>query len=200
MEGETGRKGTKMNVESMHYAFADAEQALVWSAEVLRRRRLPKLSRIWDEVREEAEFVAKVWGGGSAMRGDFCLPGNEGDRLTLALKVEGLMEALFRRGEEDMALLRLWVWGDWADEARLQRALQMQEVLRRRGMRVKLSYRYSFGQLGRLLGVDRKVAWRRVRAAMEVLEREMVGAGLVAGMMPVAEGAGLWGEDDRVIG
>lgn len=164
-------------MESINYAFSDAEQALVWSAEVLRRRRLPKLSRVWDEVREEAEFVARVWEG----ERNFSLPGNEMDRLGLALKVEKVLEGLARRGVEDIGLLKVWVWGDWADEDRLRRALQMQEVLRRRGMRVRLCYRYSYGQLGRMLGVDRKVAWRRVQAALEVLERELLAMGLVVG-------------------
>lgn len=175
--GRQWRMGDKNIMETDHYVFADAEQALVWGAEVLRRRRLPRLSRIWDEVQQEAEFVARAWGGDR----NFNLPGSELERLALALKVETALDALLARGVEDVLLLKLWVWGDWADEGRLQKALQMQEVLRRRGMRVRLCYRYSFGQLGRMLGVDRKTAWRRVREALVMLERELISAGLVVG-------------------
>lgn len=147
------------------FVFRDAEQALVWSAEVLRRRRLPALSKVWDEVLAEAEFVARAWEGEK----QHYLPTSPLDRLDVALKVEKVMDALAVLDGEAAVILRLWAWGDWADEGRLRRALAMQEKLRREGIRVRVSYRYSYSQLGILLGCDKKVAWRRVREALAQL-------------------------------
>lgn len=171
------------------YQFEGAEQALVWSAEVLRRRRLPKLTRLWTELQDEVEFVARTWEGDKP----FNLPGDAMGRLDLALKVERGLDRMARRDNEAARLLKLWAWGDWADEGRLQKALAMQEVLRRQGMRARLSYRYSYGQLGRLLGVDRKAAWRRVRDALELLGRELLEMGLVARV----ESGAKWVEEER---
>lgn len=162
-------------METANYVFADAEQALVWSAEVLRRRRLPKLTALWREMQDEVEFVARAWEGEKP----FSLPGDAYSRLDLALKVEKALDEMARVDREGAALLKLWVWGDWADGGRLQKALQMQEVLRRRGIRARLSYKYTYAQLGTLLGVDRKTAWRRVREGLEVLGRRLGEAGLL---------------------
>lgn len=181
-------KVAKMDDGITGYVFADAEQALVWSAEVLRRRRLPKLTRMWDDLQEEVEFVARAWEGEK----HFSLPADEVGRLDLALKVERALDAMAKGDREGAQLLKLWVWGDWADDARLQRALTMQEVLRRRGMRARLSYRYTYAQLGQLLEVDRKAAWRRVQEALGVLGRELLARELVAGVC----GEPTWEEEE----
>lgn len=168
--------------------FADAEHALQWSCEVLRRRRLPKLSSLWKEVSDEADAVARAWEGEKAVE----LPHGAVERLDLALKVEGALDELARADSEAARLLRLWAWGDWADEKRLWAALAMKEKLRRQGVHVRLSYRYSTTQLGRLLGCDRGTAWRRLQVALEGVGRVLVARGLVvvAPVMPWEEEGG----------
>lgn len=167
--------GEVMDNNAVSFVFKDAEQALVWSAEVLRRRRLPALSKVWDEVLAEAEFVARAWEGEKLEH----LPSSPLDRLDLALKVERALDTLSALDNQAALLLRLWAWGDWADEARLRRALAMQEKLRREGVRVRVSYRYSYSQLGILLGCDKKVAWRRVQDALGRLDSFLAAGGLV---------------------
>lgn len=161
--------------DTPHGAFLDAEQALVWSVELLRRRRLPKLTLLWREILPEAEFVAKAW----TPNHDF-LPADPDERWGLALKVESALVELAARHAEAALLLRLWAWGDWADEARLAGALAMQEKLRRQGMRVRIAYRYTYAQLGILLKCDRKAAWRKVQEALLLLEGVLAVRGLLA--------------------
>lgn len=169
-----GRDGAE---EAGHVVFDDAEQALCWAAEVLRRRRWPKLCALWREVggESEAEYVAGRWGGERLVG----LPLDAEDRLSLALKVEDALAGVVARDGVAGQLLRLWAWGDWADEARLRGAMAVQEKCRREGLRVRVAYRYSYAQLGFLLGCDRKAAWRQVQAAVMLLGEELGKRGLV---------------------
>lgn len=158
-----------MTGAGMGYGFTDAEHALTWSVEVLRRRRLPKQGLWWREVESEAEFVARAWEGEKPLG----LPTDAEGRFVLAMKVEQALSEVAKVDGQGAWLLRAWAMGDWVDEATLQGALAVQEKLRRQGLRVRIAYRYSYAQLGLLLGVSAKEAWRRVRAALELLGREL---------------------------
>lgn len=154
------------------YIFDNAEHALKWAVEVLRRRRMPKLTSLWREIEAEAEWVGQAWEGPKSMT----LPTDRDERMHLALKV---MEATTRCGEGAAKLLGLWAMGDWADEGRLTAAMAIQERCRREGLRVRLAYRYTYDQLGAMLGCDRKAAWRRVQEALALLGRELGREGYV---------------------
>lgn len=146
-----------------HWRFVSAAQAVGWSAEVLRRRRWARLSRIWDELAQ----VGEGWRGGGA------LPTTAGERYALAIAVDGLVRGL---GEGGM-LLRAQAWGDWCDEELLRAALLRQEVLRREGVRVRLHYTYSQRQLAALVGVSAPTVARRVGVALGQLEGVLRGRG-----------------------
>ena len=160
------------------HVFDNAEHALKWAVEVLRRRRMPKLSSLWREIEAEAEWIGQVWEGDKNMT----LPTDRDERMHLALKV---MDAMTRSGEGAARLLTLWAMGDWADEGRLGAAMAIQERCRREGLRVRLAYRYTYDQLGTVLGCDRKAAWRRVQEALVILGRELAKDGL----LPMVDGA-----------
>lgn len=155
--------------------FESAEQALQWSAEVLRRRRWPKLSSFWRDLDGEADSVAMVWEGEKLMG----LPEDAEGRLGLALGVEKALADVARRDAAAAALLRIWAWGDWADEGRLRRALAVQEKCRREGLRVRVAYRYTYAQLAQLLGCDRKTAWRKVQVALALMVEALAARKLV---------------------
>lgn len=175
--------------------FGSAGEALLWATEVLRRRRLPRNSGTLAErvalapaqqqeaalaalnLAQEASQVAAQWGG----RFHPNLPHDAAGRLALALQVENALQQL---PAEPQQLLRLWAWGDWAEEARLQAALAHQEKLRRQGLRVRLSYRYSVAQLALLAGVSKTTLWRRLHGALALLEQALAATGTVAA--PVA--------------
>lgn len=171
--------------------FANAGEALFWAVEVLRRRRLPRtsgslanrvaltpaqhtaaaLERL--NLAAEATQVADLWAGRFRPKA----PTEAAERLDLALKIEQAAQAL----PAPMAqLLRLWAWGDWADEPRLRAAMKHQESLRQKGLRVRLSYRYSTAQLALLAGVSKTTLWRRLHAALGLLEAALAPHGIVA--------------------
>jgi hypothetical protein len=164
---------------------------LLWAVEVLRRRRLPRSSApLANQVAlshaqqravaleslnlaAEASATAAQWGG----RFQPNLPHDAAGRLGLALKIEGMLCHLPPASSQ---LLRLWAWGDWADESRLHAALVHQEKLRRQGIRARLSYRYSTAQLALLAGVSKATLWRQLQAALTTLETALTAQDLVS--------------------
>lgn len=137
------------------WQFASAEEALFWSADVLRLRHLPKLTSLWREVLAEApcpDAPSELDRHSYAPSERDHLPRHEDDRLSLALAVERLLEGM----EESGQLLRLHAWGDWVNDVRLRAALALQERLRRQGHTLRLNYRMSLRQLGTYLGRDKK--------------------------------------------
>jgi DNA-directed RNA polymerase specialized sigma24 family protein len=152
--------------------FDTAEQALQWAVEVLRRRRLPRNSRIWQEMAPEMQAVEEVWSGSK----NVLIPTDPDERLDVALTV---MEALDSLNEADARVLKLWSMGDWADEGRLQAALAIQERMRRQGVRVRMSYRYTYEQVAGATGCTKKTAWRRVQAALQALGKDLQEKGIV---------------------
>ncbi len=153
--------------------FETAEQALQWAVEVLRRRRLPRNSRIWQEMAPEMQAVEEAWVGSK----NLLIPTDPDERLDLALTV---MEALEGLKEADTRVLKLWSMGDWADDGRLRAALAIQETMRRQGVRVRMSYRYTFEQVAAATACTKKTAWRRVQAALQKLGKELQVRGVVA--------------------
>jgi hypothetical protein len=155
--------------------FEQAEEALKWAVEVLRQRRLPRTYSFFKELAVEAEFVAQRWEGGK----NLSLPKDTHERAHLAMRVMDALDDVVAKDGEAGQLLRLWAWGDWADEGRLAAALAIQEKCRREGVRVRICYRYTYEQLGEILKLDKKVVWRRVREAFHLLEEGLVRRGLM---------------------
>jgi len=175
--------------------FHSAASALLWAAEVLRRRRLPPHSGVLTDrvalgpaqhnyaqlarlnLAQEASQVAAHWG----RRFQPNLPHDAGGRLMLALQIEQQLHSLAAPPHH---LLRLWAWGDWADDTRLRAALAQQERLRRQGIRARLCYRYSVGQLALHAGVSKATLWRQLHAALRGLEGGLVAQHIVAPPAP----------------
>ncbi len=160
------------------WQFADGRQALYWSIEVLRRRRLPQLSRIWREWMPDvaAPGVPEAWEG-DLVKPEWALylPTLAEDRYLLAMEVDGVLAGM----GEDGALLREMAWGDWVTDVRLRGALALQERLRRDGVRMLINYRYTFRQMAEMKRTDAKAVWRRVRRALRELETRLAGKGLM---------------------
>lgn len=150
--------------------FETALQALHWAAEVIRARRSPRLSAIYRQV------VPETGEPENPSPRNIFLPDDADTRYALA---QTIMAAVGHLSAEQARLLLLLVWGDWADERRLGAALAIQERMRREGLRVRLSYRYSLRRLGEELGHDGKYAARRVNEAAAVLHPHLVNQGIV---------------------
>ncbi|MDD9911557.1 MAG: hypothetical protein OXR68_01430 [Alphaproteobacteria bacterium] len=156
----------------MDYQFDNTNHALCWSIEILRARRFPKIAAFYLEA-EQGEYghVAEFAGWRPF------LPSNTDDRFSLAMKVASLLEEELDSKEQQ--LLQLYYWGDFADEARYRTAQKFQERMRQEGKRVRLSYRYSFRQLGLLLELSDKTVAKRVRQAQDKLSKKLEEMGLI---------------------
>jgi hypothetical protein len=155
--------------------FVDARWALFWSADVLRKRRLPKLGAFWREVGAEGTAELRMLDAAAPKGAGLGLPADGEARLALALKLDALLHGL---GDEGL-LLRQLAWGDAWDERVLDAARRHQETARRQGLKVRLSYRYTYRQLAALHGGDAKSVWRRVRRALEAWSVALAAAGLL---------------------
>lgn len=160
------------------WQFASVEEALFWSADVLRARSLPRLTSLWREILAEApeharpaELDARTYA--SPVRDH--LPSDADDRLGLALAVEKILDSMGDAGQ----LLRLHAWGDWVSDASLRAALVVQERLRRNGVRLRLNYRLSLRQLGDFLQRDKKTVSKHLHRAMALLARRLDHEGLL---------------------
>ena len=156
--------------ETTTYQFETIDHALRWSTEVLRGRRFPKIGRFYLESVDD-EGVQEFCGHRSDM------PKTAEDRLCLALEVQKAVDSCLE--QEEKAPLTAYYWGDYTNDAIYQKAASFQERMRREGVRVKLNYRYSFRQLGRLLEVSDKTAAKIVRSAQEKIEEELAKKGLL---------------------
>lgn len=156
--------------------FLNAEEALHWATEVLRRRRVPHIASFWKEIVHEATEVSDIWEKSIT---SLHMPQDAETRFDLAMKVQQALADVALRDAEAAQLLFLWSWGDWADDVRLHKALSFQEHMRRQGIRVRIAYRYSYSQLGLLLRCHKKVAWRKVQKALTLLSESLTMRGLL---------------------
>lgn len=163
------------------YYFVDAKQAMVWATEVLRKRRFPHNGVFYLNAKEDAEEAAlphnrEFYGleGGK-------LPEASDERALLATKVYGLLNAVDTKYRE--ALLALH-WGDYMHEDGYRKATFVQEYLRQKGIRTRLSYRYSYRQVGQRLGVDHKTVHRWEEQGLAQLQGALLKMGLLEAAVP----------------
>lgn len=159
------------------WQFASGRLALAWSTEVLRRRRLPKLSTLWREAGgHEVPHLLESWEAELMSEAPWrYLPTQADDRYSLALDVAKVLADMGETGQ----ILHLQAWGDWSTDARLRQALAFQEKMRREGVRVLINYRYTFRQLAEMLGTSEATVWRRSRDALRTLEDGLRRKGLL---------------------
>ncbi len=162
------------------YAFDTVKHALSWSTEILRRRRFPKLTKMYQEIvlkvgSPKARSSLQSWYGEHGF-----LPTEYEDKFSFAMDVYMSVSAL----EGDLQqVIRLAYWGDYADDARLCKALKMQEYYRRQGIRVRISYRYSLRQIGLSMGVSHQSVKRLLKKAEKKLETLLLEKDLLVGGM-----------------
>lgn len=156
------------------YYFTDARQAMAWSTEVLRKRRFAQngvfyMSATSDDESEPAQRQFYGQQGGH-------LPASPDERTLLATKVQGLLNSVDEKYRE--ALLYLF-WGDYLHEDGYRKATFVQEYLRQKEVRTRLSYRYSYRQAGNRLGVDHKTAHRWEDEGLKQLHQALQRFGLL---------------------
>ncbi|MBI1362701.1 MAG: hypothetical protein GC134_01850 [Proteobacteria bacterium] len=165
------------------FYFTDVYQAVTWATEVLRKQRFPKISPVYKELllqnAEESRQTVTTWFGEAAN-----LPQDSHDRYALAMEV---YKHIGQLDEEQQLLIKVKFWGDYRTSDTLARALREQDILRRKGIRTRLNYRYSDRQTGIILGVDHKTVARRLEKTWEALEAALARGGLVLSQQSIAD-------------
>lgn len=146
------------------YYFDNADHAMKWATEIMRKNSFPKLSGIYREMTNDDNEDSVKWFANYGQ-----LPSEWEDKQALAMKVYKLFDYL---SPDQKAILKLRYWGDYSDERRLATAKSAQEYYRmHENKRVRLSYRYSYRQIGTILGMDHKTAKRRIDMSLKEMER-----------------------------
>ena len=159
------------------FSFETAELALFWATELVRKQRFAPIAAFYREAVSETPPQEVL----PPAAGKRLMPLTGAERQALA---QDIYAALATLEDEPQTVLRLHAWGDYADEQRLHTAQKFQEAMRRRGVRVRLSYRYSLRQIGAVFGKDHKWAQRRLTQALAALEDALAQRGVVC---PAAE-------------
>ncbi len=155
------------------YIFNSIGQAIGWATEVMRQRRFPSVSTFYREMEKEWENEAV-----QDFQGESCfLPQDYEDRFSLSMRVyECIDKAL---NEEQKKLLLTYYWGDFVTEERYRKQMKFQERMRQQEIRVRLSYRYSFRQIAKMIGCSDKTVARKIRGFEELVTEEMEAKGLM---------------------
>lgn len=104
--GQAGRSGVEDDGDGpMFMGFASSGAAVVWALEVLRRRRLPRLSPLWREACGDGGADLRRSGGDVTLG----LPEDGIGRLGLALRVQGVLAGLPPLAQRRIAL---WAMGE----------------------------------------------------------------------------------------
>lgn len=153
----------------MNYQFSSAQQALDFTANIMRKKAFAQISSAYKFIEKDmAEMTEEPVNGAYSN-----LPKSLEDKYDLALDMDKLMRKL---PDECFMLLKMKHWGDFYTDHQLKKAFSEQEILRRRGIRVRISYKYSNRQLGVLLECCHKTVQRKLNKAYisfeQLLEKE----------------------------
>ena len=145
--------------ERLYFSFNSI--CIFWGAEVLRNRRFASISSFYKEA--QSDSVCRTRQNN--------LPNDPEECVLLAVEIWGLARKHLSEGEYSLLYFRHW--GDYATEGRLRRALQLQEKLRNEGKRLRLSYTYSYRQLGTIFKIDHKTVKRHLDKSYENLAKNL---------------------------
>ncbi len=155
----------------MEYQFSSANQALDWTANVLRKKLFAQVSSAYRFIEKEVTDLP------SESKEYSFLPRNAEDAYDLALDMDKLLRSL---DEEHHLLLRMKHWGDFYTVDKMKKAFAEQELLRRKGIRVRVSYQYSNRQMGVLLDCCHKTVQRKLAKAYQQFEELLIKEGYIA--------------------
>ncbi len=151
--------------------FRDVDHALRWATEVQRKRRFASIAGFYREATPDQQQAIQRFAGHQSH-----LPTDRTEQVLLA---QDVYQACQKLPAEDKKLLMAYYWGDYVDAATYQKANTMQEAERRKGKRMRLSWCYSFRQVGVWAQLDDKYVARHLRKAWQLVTNELVAINLL---------------------
>lgn len=155
--------------------FVNSEQALYWLMEQKRQQVNIRTSNIetLDEMPETRELTVSEllkWSG------VYQFPKGAEESAAVKKVIEKSFLKLEKRTQVILMLLFL---GDFATPEMFDKAKKMQKVLKQRGYRVVLNYKFKKTQVAKMLKIDRKTVTRHFQKANEIISKDLIKHGFI---------------------
>ncbi len=161
-----------LTAQDENWYFLSAHQALCWSTEVLRHKRHPNISSLYQEIPSQLD---------TNLDPDWSLdwphlPSDGQERVELAQTVQAFLRYC---SADEQDLLQKIYWGDYHHPQHLARSLYVQETLRQKGVRAHVKMRYNHKQLAEMLQVHPRTISRRLKIAQDKIAEKLQLKGLL---------------------
>ena len=155
--------------------FVDAEQALYWLMEQKRQKlniRTANLETLDEEPSTRQLTVTELlkWSG------VYKFPQGQEETALVLKELEKMFLSLDKRTQVILMLIYL---GDFATPEMLDKAKKMQKVLRDRGYKTVLNYKYKKIKVADMLKIDRKTVTRHVQKANKEFTKALLENGFI---------------------
>ncbi|HAG52345.1 MAG TPA: hypothetical protein DCL21_00990 [Alphaproteobacteria bacterium] len=157
--------------------FANSEQALYWLMEQKRQSGLIKTSSFTETLNEDKTTREPTVSELLKWSGVYQYPKGKEE---IAMVVSQLEKIFLKLEKRTQVILMLTYLGDFATPELYSKAKKMQKVLKERGYRVVLHYKYQKTKVAEMLKIDRKTVTRHTQKANEVFTKELLNRGFVA--------------------
>lgn len=156
--------------------FANSEQALYWFMEQTRHSNLIKTSHF--EIAKENIATTREPTLSELLKwcGVYQYPQGKDET---AMVMAQLTKAFNKLGKRTKVILMLAYLGDFATPELYSNAKKNQKVLKQRGYRVVLHYRYTKVKVAAMLKIDRKTVTRHFAQANELFNAELIKVGFI---------------------
>jgi len=157
--------------------FANSEQALYWLMEQKRRSGLIKTSSFTETLSEEKTTREPTVSELLKWSGVYQYPKGKEEMAMVVTQLEKVFLKLEKRTQ---VILMLMYLGDFATPELYSKAKKMQKVLKERGYRVVLHYKYQKTKVAKMLKIDRKTVTRHTQKANDIFTEELLKLGFIA--------------------
>jgi len=169
---------TKMNQEAY---FVDVDQALFWYMEQQRKKfNIETLNYNASSIEGLVEDRTKDLTVSELLKwsGVVRFPKSKEETAMVVAVLDKLFAKLKHKTQ---VIVKLNYLGDFATEDLYTKAKASQKILKERGYRVILFYKYPKTKVAKMLGLDRKTVTRHVQKAYDVFNSELLKKGFIIG-------------------
>lgn len=159
--------------------FVDPDQALFWYMEEKRKKYAIKTSQYAEFEYDSSEkdrrknlTISELLKWGGVLQ----FPKSKEES---AMVVASLDKVFMKLEKRTKVILMLHYLGDFATDDLYKKACESQRILKDRGYKVIMFYKYPKTKVAKMLGVDRKTVTRHVQKAHKVFYEELKNKGFI---------------------
>lgn len=156
--------------------FANSEQALYWFMEQKRHNNLIKTSSLEVAVENIATTREPTLSELLKWCGVYKYPQGKDEKALVMNQLSKIFAKLEKRSK---AILMLTYLGDFATPELYEKAKKNQKVLKQKGYRVVLNYRYTKVKVADMLKINRKTVTRHFASVNDIFTKELAELGFI---------------------